>query len=90
MSFIDLEVLCVQGQHVWRKSYSEINDELSKGYKDGNTEGSINEIMAGEFHGHVLLFWTYIFGYEYSFFIILLPTQLTTSWIQVKRISIST
>nr|GMC74272.1 ABC transporter A family member 7-like [Ipomoea batatas] len=42
----DLEVLCVRGQHVWRKSYSEINDELSKGYKDGNTEGSINEIMA--------------------------------------------
>ncbi|KAG5522833.1 hypothetical protein RHGRI_034846 [Rhododendron griersonianum] len=40
------EAICVQGQNLWRNSYSEINDELYKGYRKGNSEGKINEIVA--------------------------------------------
>nr|DAD46476.1 TPA_asm: hypothetical protein HUJ06_016413 [Nelumbo nucifera] len=41
------EVRCVQGLHLWRNSSSEINDELFKGYLQGNSERKINEIVAG-------------------------------------------
>ncbi|GMP33510.1 hypothetical protein CsSME_00006799 [Camellia sinensis var. sinensis] len=40
------EVRCVQGLHLWRSSSSEINDELYKGYRKGNSEEKINEIVA--------------------------------------------
>ncbi|KAL6541369.1 Phospholipid-transporting ATPase abca7 [Orobanche hederae] len=40
------DVRCVQGLHLWRNSSSEINDELYKGYRKGNSEGQINEIVA--------------------------------------------
>ncbi|KAA8542403.1 hypothetical protein F0562_023461 [Nyssa sinensis] len=42
----DLDVRCVQGLHLWRNSSSEINDELYKGFRKGNSEGKINEIIA--------------------------------------------
>ena len=41
------ELKCVQGLTLWRNSSSEINDELYKGYRKGNPEGKINEIVAG-------------------------------------------
>lgn len=45
----NIEVLCVQGLHLWRNSSSEINNELYKGYRKGNPERKINEIVAGLF-----------------------------------------
>ncbi|KAK4485770.1 hypothetical protein RD792_008416 [Penstemon davidsonii] len=38
---------CVEGLPLWRRSYNEINNELYKGYKNGNPEGMLNEIMGG-------------------------------------------
>ncbi|KAK3195225.1 hypothetical protein Dsin_026535 [Dipteronia sinensis] len=40
------ELKCVQGLTLRRNSSSEINDELYKGYRKGNPEGKINEIVA--------------------------------------------
>ncbi|KAK6123286.1 hypothetical protein DH2020_042963 [Rehmannia glutinosa] len=40
------EVRCVQGLHLWRNSSLEINDELYKGYRKGNSQEKINEIVA--------------------------------------------
>ncbi|KAL0355641.1 UNVERIFIED_CONTAM: ABC transporter A family member 7 [Sesamum radiatum] len=40
------DVRCVQGLQLWRNSSSEINDELYKGYRKGNAERKINEIVA--------------------------------------------
>ncbi|KAH7857513.1 hypothetical protein Vadar_013552 [Vaccinium darrowii] len=45
-SVVTQEALCVQGQNLWRNSSSEVNDELYKGYRKGNSEGKINEIVA--------------------------------------------
>ncbi|GJZ90411.1 ABC transporter A family member 7-like protein [Tanacetum coccineum] len=44
---LDKEIRCVQGQNLWRNSESDINNELYAGYKKGNTEEKINEILAG-------------------------------------------
>lgn len=41
------EVRCVQGLHLWRNNASEVNDEMYKGFHKGNSEGKINEILAG-------------------------------------------
>ncbi|GJX54925.1 peptidase S41 family protein [Tanacetum coccineum] len=41
------QIRCVQGQNLWRNSESNINNELYAGYKKGNTEEKINEILAG-------------------------------------------
>lgn len=41
------DVSCLQGSNLWRNSSSEINDELYKGYRKGNPERKINEIVAG-------------------------------------------
>ncbi|XP_023531950.1 ABC transporter A family member 7-like isoform X2 [Cucurbita pepo subsp. pepo] len=41
------EVICVQGLHLWRNSASEVNDEMYKGFHKGNSEGKVNEILAG-------------------------------------------
>ncbi|KAL8123533.1 hypothetical protein AgCh_011491 [Apium graveolens] len=38
---------CVQGLHFWRNSSSDINDELYKGFRKGNSGREINEIIAG-------------------------------------------
>jgi hypothetical protein len=43
----NIEASCVQGLHLWRDSSSVINDELYQGYRKGNSEGKINEIVAG-------------------------------------------
>ncbi|KAL7098745.1 hypothetical protein ACP275_09G037100 [Erythranthe tilingii] len=40
------DVRCVQVLQLWRNSSSEINDELYKGYRKGNSERKINEILA--------------------------------------------
>ncbi|XP_050221977.1 ABC transporter A family member 7-like isoform X2 [Mercurialis annua] len=40
------EVACVQGVNLWRNSSSEVNEELYKGYRRGNSEEKINEILA--------------------------------------------
>ncbi|XP_062116464.1 ABC transporter A family member 7-like [Humulus lupulus] len=40
------EIRCVQGLPLWRNTSSEINDELYKGYRKGNSERKINEIAA--------------------------------------------
>ncbi|KAK9664019.1 hypothetical protein RND81_14G014400 [Saponaria officinalis] len=40
------DVTCVQGLHLWRNSSSDINDELFKGYRKGNPEKKIEEIVA--------------------------------------------
>ncbi|KAK4485684.1 hypothetical protein RD792_008328 [Penstemon davidsonii] len=43
---VEQDVWCVEGLHLWRNSSSEINNELYKGYYNGNSEGLINEIVA--------------------------------------------
>ncbi|OIT04890.1 PREDICTED: ABC transporter A family member 7-like [Nicotiana attenuata] len=43
---VQQEISCVKGLHLWRNSSYEINDELYKGYRKGNPEGKINEIIA--------------------------------------------
>ncbi|KAL3528350.1 hypothetical protein ACH5RR_007672 [Cinchona calisaya] len=43
----ELEANCVRGFTLWRNSSSEINDELYKGYRKGNPQQKINEIVAG-------------------------------------------
>ncbi|CAI9112239.1 OLC1v1012658C1 [Oldenlandia corymbosa var. corymbosa] len=40
------EISCIRGLNLWRNSSSEINDELYKGYRKGNSQGAINEIVA--------------------------------------------
>uniref|UniRef100_A0A0V0IV07 Putative ABC transporter A family member 7-like n=1 Tax=Solanum chacoense TaxID=4108 RepID=A0A0V0IV07_SOLCH len=40
------DVICVEGLNLWRNSSAEINDELFKGYREGNTQGILNEILA--------------------------------------------
>lgn len=44
-SGLDLE--CVRGLPLWRRSSSDVNDELFKGYRKGNAEMMINEVMSG-------------------------------------------
>lgn len=44
---VEKESRCVQGQHLWRNSLSDINNELYAGYKEGNSEEKINEILGG-------------------------------------------
>ncbi|KAK1298427.1 ABC transporter A family member 7 [Acorus calamus] len=39
------EVKCVQGLHSWRNSSSVVNDEMYKGYRQGNPQRKINEII---------------------------------------------
>ncbi|KAK3226529.1 hypothetical protein Dsin_006391 [Dipteronia sinensis] len=48
MSLVNVtqELRCLQGLNLWRNSASEINDELYKGYRKGNSESKINEITA--------------------------------------------
>ena len=46
-SFLSVEIRCVQGLHLWRNTASEVNDELYKGFHKGNSEGKVNEILAG-------------------------------------------
>lgn len=41
------DVSCAQGLHLWKNSSSAINDELYKGYRKGNPERQINEIVTG-------------------------------------------
>lgn len=41
-----LYVICVEGLNLWRNSSAEINDELFKGFREGNTEGTVNEVLA--------------------------------------------
>ncbi|XP_050379018.1 ABC transporter A family member 7-like isoform X3 [Argentina anserina] len=43
---IEQEVRCAQGLHVWRNSSSEVNNELYKGYRYGNSERKINELLS--------------------------------------------
>nr|XP_048329625.1 ABC transporter A family member 7-like isoform X1 [Ziziphus jujuba var. spinosa] len=45
-SEIEEEVRCVQGLNLWRNTSAEINDQLYKGYRKGNLERKINEIVA--------------------------------------------
>ncbi|KAF6159969.1 hypothetical protein GIB67_033053 [Kingdonia uniflora] len=40
------EVRCVQGIQLWRNSSSAVNDEMYKGFRDGNPDRKINEIAA--------------------------------------------
>ncbi|KAL5544420.1 hypothetical protein UlMin_008204 [Ulmus minor] len=40
------EIRCAQGLHLWRNSSREVNNELYKGYRKGNPERKINEILA--------------------------------------------
>ncbi|KAH0691725.1 hypothetical protein KY290_019919 [Solanum tuberosum] len=43
---VQQEISCVKGLHLCRNSSHEINDELHKGYRNGNPERKINEIIA--------------------------------------------
>ncbi|KAF3437771.1 hypothetical protein FNV43_RR20527 [Rhamnella rubrinervis] len=40
------EVRCVQALNLWRNSSAEVNNQLYKGYRKGNSERKINEILA--------------------------------------------
>ena len=44
---LNVEVICAQGLHLWRNSASVVNDEMYKGFHKGNSEGKVNEILAG-------------------------------------------
>ncbi|KAL7098741.1 hypothetical protein ACP275_09G036700 [Erythranthe tilingii] len=44
---LEKDVRCSQVVQLWRNSSSEINDELYRGYRKGNSERKINEILAG-------------------------------------------
>lgn len=44
---LETEVKCVRGLNLWRNSSSAINDELYKGFRQGNVERKNNEIMTG-------------------------------------------
>ncbi|CAM8881361.1 unnamed protein product [Rhodiola kirilowii] len=46
-SIVHKEIRCVQGLRLWRNTSSEVNDLLFKGYRKGNSERKINEILAG-------------------------------------------
>ncbi|CAI9266700.1 unnamed protein product [Lactuca saligna] len=46
-TIMEKEIICVQGQHSWRNSSTDINNELYAGYRKGNSEEKINEILAG-------------------------------------------
>lgn len=41
------EVRCVKGLSLWRNNSIEINNEIFKGYRQGNHEEIINEVVAG-------------------------------------------
>ncbi|KAI3685132.1 hypothetical protein L6452_34366 [Arctium lappa] len=43
---VEKEIRCVQGLHLWRNSSSDVNNELYAGYRKGNSEEKINEILA--------------------------------------------
>ncbi|PHT47857.1 ABC transporter A family member 7 [Capsicum baccatum] len=43
---VQQDISCLKGLQLWRNSSGEINDELYKGYRKGNSEGKINEIIA--------------------------------------------
>ncbi|CAH8353914.1 unnamed protein product [Eruca vesicaria subsp. sativa] len=40
------EIKCVNGLNLWRNSSSDVNNELFKGYRKGNSEEKINEYAA--------------------------------------------
>lgn len=37
----------MEGLNLWRNTSAEINDEQFKGFREGNTEGKLNEVLAG-------------------------------------------
>ncbi|KAI8537563.1 hypothetical protein RHMOL_Rhmol09G0033700 [Rhododendron molle] len=41
-----MAIKCIKGLRLWRNSSSEINDEIFKGYRTGNSERMNNEIVA--------------------------------------------
>ncbi|XP_010665306.1 ABC transporter A family member 10 isoform X3 [Vitis vinifera] len=43
---VQREIRCVRALCLWRNSSSEVNDELFKGYREGNLEKKINEFAA--------------------------------------------
>ncbi|XP_024973039.1 ABC transporter A family member 7-like isoform X1 [Cynara cardunculus var. scolymus] len=43
---VEKEIRCVQALHLWRNSSSDVNNELYAGYRKGNSEDKINEILA--------------------------------------------
>ncbi|KAL4633742.1 hypothetical protein ACB092_04G144200 [Castanea dentata] len=45
-SLSENETQCVKGLVLWRNDYTVVNDELYKGYYEGNPDGKINEISA--------------------------------------------
>ncbi|PKI78008.1 hypothetical protein CRG98_001628 [Punica granatum] len=46
MPQVNLELSCVRGLNLWRNSSAAVNDELYKGYRKGNPDRKINEIVA--------------------------------------------
>ncbi|MCD7471870.1 hypothetical protein HAX54_012614 [Datura stramonium] len=45
-STAETDIICVEGLNLWRNSSAKINDELFKGFREGNTEGKLNEVLA--------------------------------------------
>ncbi|KAK4568280.1 hypothetical protein RGQ29_003886 [Quercus rubra] len=45
-SLSETEMQCVKGLVLWRNDYTVVNDELYKGFYEGNPDGKINEISA--------------------------------------------
>ncbi|KAJ8550670.1 hypothetical protein K7X08_000040 [Anisodus acutangulus] len=44
---VESDFICAEGLNLWRNSSLDVNTELFKGYREGNTEGKTNEILAG-------------------------------------------
>lgn len=55
------EIHCVQSMHLWRESSSKINAELYDGYRAGNIEKKVHEILAGIVFEVILLWYLFIF-----------------------------
>lgn len=47
--------------HLWRESSSKINAELYDGYRAGNIEKKVHEILAGIIFEVILLWYLFIF-----------------------------
>jgi len=60
-------VRCVQGLNLWRNNSVEVNDEIFKGYRQGNHEEIINEVAAGYYTSLIICLYFFTFATSDSF-----------------------
>ncbi|CAN4100427.1 unnamed protein product [Withania somnifera] len=72
----DLNIICVEGLNLWRNSSPDINDELFKGYREGNTEGTVNEVLAG-----LTIFKLNSYGVQCIFYFVFTNLQISMAFL---------